>query len=286
MKRSSLQVSDLNLSYLEWNQDKNNQGQNKEPLLLLHGMADLALVWSSLGDTLAENYHIVAPDLRGHGESDKPTEGYSCQDIIKDLEALMASLGWQNAHIIGHSWGAKVAALWANNNPSYSNSLVLIDPFYVGKLPGWLKITFPLLYKVLPFLQGMKPYPSYEAAAEAAKTLKQFQGWSELQQQIFHAGIEQKPDGTWSSKFPIAARDGIFNNVMNIASFTHPVAVPTLLVKFSEGLNRSDWQFKPYHQYLTNLEVIELKGHHWAFLTDPDEFNATIEDYLAKFVNS
>ena len=278
-QRRTYQTSSLEISYLEW-------GKGGEPLLLLHGMADLALVWSSLGNTLVQKYHVIAPDLRGHGMSSKPDAGYSCQDIIADLEGLMASLGWQNAHVIGHSWGAKVAGLWANNHPDRFKSLVLIDPFYVGKLPGWLKITFPLLYKVLPFLQGMKPYPSYEAAATAAKNLKQFQGWSELQEQVFQAGIEQKSNGVWSSKFPITARDGIFNNVMNIASLTHEVEVPTLLIKFSEGLNRSDWQFKPYHQYLTNLEIAELTGHHWAFLTNPDEFNATVADYLAGIVDS
>ncbi|MEO0835834.1 MAG: alpha/beta hydrolase [Cyanobacteria bacterium J06642_3] len=252
LNRRTYQTSSLEISYLEWN-------QGGEPLLLLHGVADLALVWSSLGNALAEKYHIIAPDLRGHGESSKPETGYSCEDIIADLEGLMTSVGWESAHVVGHSWGGKVAALWANNNcdrcldahslaPSGGagshrfKSLVLIDPFYVGKLPAWLKITFPLLYKVLPFLQVMKPYPSYEAAATAAKNLKQFQGWSELQEQVFQAGIEQKSDGVWSSKFPIAARDGIFNNVMNIASFTHEVEVPTLLIKFSEGLNRSDWQ--------------------------------------------
>ena len=199
-KRRTYQTSSLSISYLEWK-------HGDEPLLLLHGMADLALVWSSLGDALAEKYHIIAPDLRGHGESSKPETGYSCEDIIADLEGLMANLGWQSAHVIGHSWGGKVAALWANNNCDRFRSLVLIDPFYVAKLPGWLKITFPLLYKILPFLQGMKPYQSYEAAATEARNLKQFQGWSGLQEQVFEAGIEQKSDGVLSSKFPIAARD-------------------------------------------------------------------------------
>ena len=127
-KRCNFQSSNITLSYLQW-----NRGQ--EPLLLLHGMADHSLVWSSLGDNLAQNYHIIAPDLRGHGLSSKPESGYSCQNIIEDLEALMDSLGWKNAHILGHSWGGKVAALWANNNPSRFRSLILVDPFYVGKLP-------------------------------------------------------------------------------------------------------------------------------------------------------
>lgn len=276
-KRCTFHSSNITLSYLQWNQG--------EPLLLLHGMADLADVWLSLGDALAEKYHVIAPDLRGHGASSKPETGYSCQDIIDDLENLMDYLGWKNAHILAHSWGGKIAALWANNHPSRFRSLILVDPFYVGKLPNWLKITFPLLYKILPFLQGMKLYSSYEAAETAAKKLKQYQGWSEIQKKVFQASIEQKKDGVWSSKFPIAARDGIFNEVMNIASFTHPVKIPTLLIKFSEGLNRSQWQFQPYYQYLTQLEVQEVTGNHWAFLINPQEFNQVVINYLATVTN-
>ena len=55
--RKTLTTSDIQLSYLEW-----NQGQ--EPLILLHGMADHALVWSSLGDYLKSDYHIIAPDMQ------------------------------------------------------------------------------------------------------------------------------------------------------------------------------------------------------------------------------
>ena len=273
MQRHKFQSSNINLFYLEW-------GRGKEPLILLHGMADLSLVWSSLGEFLADEYHIIAPDLRGHGESSKPQTGYSAHNIINDLEALMNDLELENAHVLGHSWGGKIAALWANNSPQRFRSLILVDPFYVGKLPSWLRITFPLLYRVLPFLQGMKPYPSYQAAEIAAKQLKQYQGWSSLQQQIFQANVEKKADGTWRSKFPVAARDGIFEDVMSFTSFTKQVEVPTLLVKFDMGLNRSQWQFKPYYKYLTKLEVRELPGNHWGFLTYPAEFNREIRNYL------
>lgn len=66
--------------------------QKKQPLLLLHGLADLALVWVSLGDYLADKYHIVAPDMRGHGESGKPENGYTFEKAIADLEALIEHL--------------------------------------------------------------------------------------------------------------------------------------------------------------------------------------------------
>jgi len=121
-QRHSCHRGEIKISYLEW------QLTNKldlEPVLLLHGLADCAVVWSSLGDYLSSRYHVVALDLRGHGESSKPNDGYSSAEIIADLEALMAHLGWEKANILGHSWGGKVAAIWATQNPECFSSLVL-----------------------------------------------------------------------------------------------------------------------------------------------------------------
>ena len=271
--RQSLIQPELELSYLEWQ-------QGKEPLILLHGLADSASVWLSLGDYLATDYHIIAPDLRGHGESSKPETGYSSEDIIADLETLMNSLGWKNAHILGHSWGAKVAAIWAGSNPERFRSLILVDPFFIGKLPTWFKITFPLLYRVLPFLQGMGPFPSYEAAENLAKTLKQYRGWSPLQQKAFQASIELKNDNSWGSKFTINARNGIFVDVMQTDGLTQTLTIPSLFIKPERGLNRTAWQLKPYHTYLQDLEIQEVPGNHWAFLVEPDILNQIIANFL------
>ena len=273
--RQSLIQPELELSYLEW-----HQGQ--EPLILLHGLADSAWVWTSLGDYLADSHHLIAPDLRGHGESSKPETSYSSKEIVADLEVLMNSLGWKNAHILGHSWGAKIAAIWASNHPERFRSLILVDPFFIGKLPAWLKITFPLLYRVLPFLKGMGPFPSYEAAASLAKSLKQYRGWSPLQQKAFQASIEQKSDGAWGSKFTVYARDQIFEDVMKVDGLTQKLTIPTLFIKPETGLNRTAWQLQPYRTYLLNLEIKEVPGNHWAFLVEPEIFNQNVANFLVQ----
>ena len=277
--RQSLIQPELELSYLEWH-------QGKEPLILLHGLADSAWVWASLGAYLADSHHIIAPDLRGHGESSKPETSYSSQEIVADLEVLMNSLGWKNAHILGHSWGAKIAAIWASNHPERFRSLILVDPFFIGKLPAWLKITFPLLYRVLPFLKGMGPFPSYEAAENLAKSLKQYRGWSALQQKAFQASIEQKSDASWGSKFTVYARDEIFEDVMKVDGLTQELTIPTLLIKPETGLNRTAWQLKPYRTYLLNLEIKEVPGNHWAFLVEPEIFNQNVASFLTKHRSS
>ena len=273
--RQTLSKSDIELSYLEWK-------EGKVPLLLLHGLADNALVWSSLGDDLAPQYHIVAPDMRGHGESSKPEDDYTFASAIADLEALMDHLGWSSTHVVSHSWTGKLAAIWARKNPQRLRSMVLVDPIFIWKMPSLLRLTFPLLYRYLSFLKGMGPFASYSEAEAQARQLKQYQGWSTLQQKVFQAGIEQKPDGSWGSKFTIAARDRIFADVMCVPGFISPVETPTLFIQPEQGLNRLNWQIKPYKTYLKNLRLCQVPGNHWPFLTEPEAFNRTVAAFLAE----
>lgn len=271
--RKTLALKDIELSYLEWN-------QGKEPLLLLHGLADHALVWSSLGDYLSNRYHIVAPDMRGHGESSKPEQNYTFDFAIADLKALMNHLEWSSAHIIGHSWTGKLALIWARQNPQQLRSMILVDPIFIWKVSDLIKLTFPFLYRVLPFLKSMGPFPTYEEAEAQARQLSQYQDWTLLQQKVFQAAIEQKPNGTWGSKFTIAARDGIFEDVMRVAGLTVPIDIPTLFVQPEKGVNRQDWQLKPYQRYLQNLQISQVPGNHWPFLVQPEKFNQTVETFL------
>ena len=266
----------ITLSYLEWG----NSGE--EPVLLLHGLADTALVWSSLGEFLASEFHAIAPDMRGHGNSDKPEDGYDFLTLIGDLEALMDSFGWANAHIVGHSWSGKLVAVWMKHSPSRFRSAVLVDPFFIGRLPTVFRFSFPLLYQLLPFLKMMGPFDSFEQAEATAKELKQYRGWSKLQQLAFKGSLERKSDGRWGSKFVAVARDRIFDESMSVEGLTEKIEISTLFVKPEAGLNRMEWQLKPYRKYLMQLDVKSVPSNHWAFLVEPDRFNRLMADRLKR----
>lgn len=273
-QRQTFTNNSMAISYLQWS----DRGM---PLLLLHGMADHALVWSSLGDYLSSNYQVIAPDLRGHGESGKPATGYHFQDYIGDLRALMNHLGWTQAHILGHSWSAKIAAIWATQQPEVFKSLILVDPFFIDKMPSWIRITFPILYQVLPFLKITRSFDSYQSIEAIARQLKQYKGWSNLQQEVFKNAIEQKADGSWSSKFTLSARGEIFEDVMGFAGLTKTLDIPSLLILPQQGLNRTAWQIQSYKKYLTSLEIKKIPGNHWAFLGEPETFNQAVAEFLS-----
>ncbi|MEG5038731.1 MULTISPECIES: alpha/beta hydrolase [unclassified Microcoleus] len=276
--RNTLQLPKIELSYLEW---KPETGKTKVPrLLLLHGLADSSCVWSSLGDYLSNRYHIVAPDMRGHGDSSKPKTAYTFESAIADLEALMVHLNWSDAHILGHSWTGKLAAIWARQYPDRFCSMILVDPIFITKLPAAMKLTLPIVYRKLDCLKCVGPFATLAQAEAAAKQSGEYADWSDLQQMVFQHQIEQKSDGTWGSKFAIAARNQIFAEVMKVAGLTENIDIQTLFVQPEKGVNRMDWQMQPYNRYLKNLTVAKVPGNHWCFLTQPETFNQTVADFL------
>ncbi len=262
------------VSYLEWGAG--------EPVVLLHGLADHGLVWQSLATALEPRYRCIAPDLRGHGDSGKPDDeaAYDALNLVNDLEALADACELEQTTVIAHSWSAKLALLWAKQQPDRIHRLVLVDPFFVNRLSEWFRPLLPLFYRTLPFLKVMGPFESYEVAEAIARTLKQYRDWSPLQAAVFAEGMEQKPDGTWGSKFAIAARNGVFEDTLCRAGLTTTLAVPTLLLLPAAGLNRWAWQLKPYRTYLPNLQIETIPGNHWPHLVEPEAFNAIMAEYL------
>lgn len=77
--------------------------------------------------TLAEEYTVIVVDLRGMGDSDKPAEGYSKKNMASDVKGLVATLGYEKVHMVGHDIGANVAYSFAANYPEKIKKLILLD---------------------------------------------------------------------------------------------------------------------------------------------------------------
>lgn len=271
--RKTVSFNQIELSYLDWQTEG-------EPVLLLHGLADHALGWSAVGERIAQHYHPVAVDMRGHGQSSKPNDGYDFDTVMNDLVQLMEHLGWSAAHIVGHSWSGKVATYWATRQPERFLTMVLVDPIFVYGMPGIFRLTFPLFYGILPFLKGMGPFADWDAAIQQGKQLKQYRGWNSLQESVFRESLAENPDGTVGSKFTKVARDEIFDAVLRVPGLIKEIQVPSLFMQPQAGVNRFDWQLKPYRQYLKKLRVETIPGNHWAFLVEPESFSKRLLDFL------
>lgn len=124
-------------------------------LLLVHGMAGSAATWKHVLARLARDYTVIAPDLLGHGKSDKPRTDYSLGAFAAGLRDLLVALGIERATVVGHSLGGGIAMQMAYQHPERVERLVLVGSGGLGQevspvlrlltLPG-AELLMPLIF--------------------------------------------------------------------------------------------------------------------------------------------
>src|SRR4029079_2826751 len=137
-------------------------GGHGDPVVLLHGWPETWYAWHNVMPALAKNYTVIAPDLRGLGDSSKPSSGYDAKTTAEDIYQLVSQLGFNKIYLVGHDLGALPAYAYAAVHPNNVSKLVLMELTFPGYTPpsipgnqdagGLLSIKFPIclkhLYKV------------------------------------------------------------------------------------------------------------------------------------------
>ncbi|MFK4586597.1 haloacetate dehalogenase [Bradyrhizobium diazoefficiens] len=97
------------------------------PIVLLHGFPETSFAWRFQIPALAPHYRVIAPDLRGYGETDKPPNGYDKRTMANDIVELLKTLGVGRVALIGHDRGARVATRLVKDHPDLVDRLVVMD---------------------------------------------------------------------------------------------------------------------------------------------------------------
>jgi pimeloyl-ACP methyl ester carboxylesterase len=95
------------------------------PIVLIHGSTIDHSEWDPIIPVLAERYQVFTPDCRGHGKSNNPRLSYSFQELASDVAAFVRALGYEKAHIIGHSNGGNVALVTLMEHPDVVQTCIL-----------------------------------------------------------------------------------------------------------------------------------------------------------------
>lgn len=96
-------------------------------VVLLHGFPETSFAWRHQIPVLSERYRVIAPDLRGYGETEKPAAGYDKRTMALDIVELLRSLGASKIALVGHDRGARVATRLAKDHPDFVDRLVVMD---------------------------------------------------------------------------------------------------------------------------------------------------------------
>jgi epoxide hydrolase 4 len=122
------------------------QGEGKL-MLMLHGFPEFWYSWRHLIPEFAKNYRVVALDLRGYNESDKPQElkAYSMAELLKDIKGVIKGLGYQNCILVGHDWGGAIAWNFAYTYPKLVERLIVLNMPHPNKFSEALRSPQQLL---------------------------------------------------------------------------------------------------------------------------------------------
>jgi pimeloyl-ACP methyl ester carboxylesterase len=110
-------------------------GGHGDPVVLLHGWPETWYEFRLVMPALAKNYTVIAPDLRGLGDSSKPSTGYDGKTVAEDIHQLVTKLGFKTIFLVGHDWGTQVAYSYAAAHPTEVKRLVVMELTIPGFAP-------------------------------------------------------------------------------------------------------------------------------------------------------
>jgi pimeloyl-ACP methyl ester carboxylesterase len=117
-------------------------GGKGDPVVLLHGWPETWYSWHHIMPSLSKNYTVIAPDLRGLGDSSRPSTGYDGKTLAEDIHQLITQLGFKSIFLVGHDIGTQVAYSYAAAHPTEVRKLVVMEltiPGFAppGRMPLW-----------------------------------------------------------------------------------------------------------------------------------------------------
>ncbi|HET9476856.1 MAG TPA: alpha/beta hydrolase [Dehalococcoidia bacterium] len=116
-----IKVNGLRIHYFEW------KGAGSRPLVLMHGLRDYAYFWQDCANRLLDEFHIFAPDQRGHGESEFAPGGYLVWALASDLGKFADAIGVERFDLVGLSLGSRTSMAYARENSQRLKHLALCD---------------------------------------------------------------------------------------------------------------------------------------------------------------
>jgi pimeloyl-ACP methyl ester carboxylesterase len=274
------QSQGLRLHYWDW-------GNADAPLILLvHGGRDHGRSFDLIATSLQPHFHVLAPDLRGHGDSDWTKGGsYALTEYVYDLSRLVRGTGADKVTMVGHSMGGMVCLIYAGTFPEQVSALVVLDGVTV--LPN--AKSAPAHERIAKYvgqldkLDGREPrrYRTIdEAAAQMRVTNPRLP--DDLAQHLAAFAVRRNNDGTYSWKFDPYQRSMAPHRLSpdDHVSLWSRIACPTLLLHAEESFLASpEAAGVADHFRQARMETITGVGH-WLHHEKPDEVLGAIRTFL------
>jgi len=273
----------LRLHYLDWG------NLEKPPLLLVHGGRDHARNWDWTAQVLRDDWHVIAIDHRGHGDSEWVSDGnYSASDMVYDIAQLVHQLDLAPVTIVAHSMGGQVCLRYAGIYPEMVRKLVAIEG--LGPSPAVISKLFakPYRERVREWIEKKRASAGriprkYATIGDALARMRGENTYltADQAEHLTIHGVNRNEDGTFSWKFdPHLNNWPVETGYEELNSVWEAITCPTLLLY---GAN--SWASNPETDgrlsYFSTASVIEFENAgHWLHHDQFDRFIATLREFL------
>jgi 3-oxoadipate enol-lactonase len=254
-------VNDLNIHYIE-------QGDpSGAPVLFIHGNVSSSTWWLYTLDRLSGSpYRLIAPDLRGRGETEGPADNWTIETLAQDLRGLVEALGLGRAHLVGHSLGALVAIQYALDHKPDVRSLFLLAPGWIaGDMPD--EVADPARIRMMVENKAI-----LKAALRMTAAKHPDDGWEVLE----NAALRQQDAASYRTpvalkQWAVAPRLGELDGIpTTVARGVHDSLIPESVVLASaQGIPGARYEVIEGATHSPNVEV-------------PDAFVAVLQAHLER----
>jgi pimeloyl-ACP methyl ester carboxylesterase len=274
----------LKLHYADWG------NADAPPLLMVHGGRDHCRSWDWAAQHLRSDWHVIAMDLRGHGDSAWAADGnYETMDMVYDVAQLVHQLGLAPVTIVAHSWGGNVCTRFAGLFPEQVRKLVSIEG--LGPSPArraeMAKIPFAdharkwMLDKRAAAARTPRRYASLDDALARMRSENAYLT-EEQARHLTINGITRNEDGSWSWKFDphLNVWPPFDISVEHQEQLWSAITCPTLLLYGADS-----WASNPAKDgrldHFRTAEVVEYeKAGHWLHHDQFDRFMGDLAAFL------
>ncbi|WP_338469265.1 alpha/beta hydrolase [Roseobacter fucihabitans] len=260
------------------------------PILLLHGFPQTHVLWREVGAALSDRFTIIAPDLRGYGESSKPegTENYSFRHMARDQSALMTHLGFARFHVAGHDRGGRVAHRLALDAPDQVLSLTVMDIVPTHRLLADLTRDVASAYYHWFFLAQPAPFPEAMIGHDPDRYFEScLLGWGAAELSDFAPQALAAYRTAWRDPETIRGMCADYRAALHYdfeldaADLARRVSCPALVLYGAQGAMARHYDVpETWQDRLSNIHAQALPGGHFFV----DQYPAETTQALARFL--
>jgi pimeloyl-ACP methyl ester carboxylesterase len=262
--------------------------QGEGPLIvLLHGFPEFWYSWRFQIPFLAgHGYTVVAPDLRGYNNTDRPRKGYDIPTLLRDIEGLIKGLGQQKAVIVGHDWGGALAWSFAINYPAMTERLIVMNAPHPAAMMREMRTIKQLRKSWYIFAFQLPWLPEYLLGRNHAYEIGRMLRGAAFQKTAFPVEEMAKYQEAMSRPGAIKAALSYYRQL-----FRHPsvssnrsdtrISAPTLLIWGEQDIALGIELTTGLERWVNDIEIKRIPDSgHWVQQEQPDKVNQYMLEFL------